>query len=97
MEVLAVKASDGAIRTAFDTCQACYDSGCGYYVQEGKELVCQNCKNRFSLEAVEVERGGCNPVPILDDMKTESADSITISQDLFVANKSYFARWENRG
>lgn len=35
MEVIAVKTSDGTIRTAFNTCQICYDSGNGYYKQEG--------------------------------------------------------------
>ena len=35
MEVMAVKTSDGTIRTAFNTCQICYDSGNGYYKQEG--------------------------------------------------------------
>ena len=37
MEVIAVKDSDGNIRTAFNTCQICYDSGNGYYKQEGDE------------------------------------------------------------
>ena len=40
MEVIAVRASDGSVRTAFNTCQVCYDSGRGYYVQEGSALVC---------------------------------------------------------
>ena len=41
MEVIAVKDSEGNIRTAFNTCQVCYDSGRGYYVQSGDYLVCQ--------------------------------------------------------
>ena len=41
MEVIAMKTSDGTIRTAFNTCQVCYDSGNGYYKQEGDKLVCQ--------------------------------------------------------
>lgn len=41
MEVLAVKDSSGNIRTAFNTCQVCYSSGKGYYVQSGNVLVCQ--------------------------------------------------------
>ena len=40
MEVLAVKAPDGTIRTAFNTCQVCYASGRGYFVQVGTVLVC---------------------------------------------------------
>jgi len=33
--VIALKLSDGAIRTAYDACQVCYDSGRGYYEPEG--------------------------------------------------------------
>ena len=53
MEVLAVKASDGTIRTAFNTCEVCYTSGKGYYKQEGAEWICQNCGNRFSIDQIE--------------------------------------------
>jgi hypothetical protein len=63
MEVIALKAPDGSIRTAFNTCQVCYNSGRGYYVQEGDELVCQNCGNRFKSSQVELIKGGCNMCP----------------------------------
>ncbi|MDR1108184.1 MAG: DUF2318 domain-containing protein, partial [Spirochaetaceae bacterium] len=49
LEVLAVKAPDGTIRTAFNTCQVCYASGRGFYKQQGSLLVCQNCGNRFRM------------------------------------------------
>jgi len=41
MEVIAVKASDGTIRTALNTCQVCYDSGKGYYVQKAMKRLCK--------------------------------------------------------
>jgi uncharacterized membrane protein len=69
MEVIAVKAPDGTVRTAFNTCQVCFDSGRGYYVQEGDELVCQNCGNRFNISKIEKQKNGCNPVPILEEDK----------------------------
>lgn len=94
MEVIAVQAPDGSIRTAFNTCQVCFDSGRGYYVQEGDELVCQNCGNRFPMEEVEVTRGGCNPVPISEDLKTVTADTITISYDLLQQAKELFSKWK---
>lgn len=94
MEILAVKASDGTIRTAFNTCQVCYASGRGYYIQEGDELVCQNCGNRFKMDDVEVAKGGCNPVPIFKEMKTETDTAITIPKDLFVEAESIFANWK---
>lgn len=40
LEVVAIKASDGSIGTAFNTCQVWYDSGKGYYEQQGDLLVC---------------------------------------------------------
>lgn len=94
MEVLAVKASDGTIRTAFNTCQVCYASGRGYYVQEGNVLICQNCGNRFKMDEVEVARGGCNPVPIFKDWKTENDSTITITKDIFVEAEGIFANWK---
>lgn len=94
MEVVAVKASDGTIRTAFNTCQVCYDSGRGYYKQDGGVLVCQNCGNRFNMDQVEIESGGCNPWPIFDGDKTATEDSIKISYDFLHDSKQIFANWK---
>ena len=94
MEVLAVKAPDGTIRTAFNTCQVCYDSGRGYYVQEGDVLVCQNCGNRFRTSDVEKVRGGCNPVPILEEEKIVDENTITIPAELMQKAKVLFADWK---
>ena len=93
LEVLAVKAPDGTIRTAFNTCQVCYSSGRGYYKQEGNVLVCQNCGNRFGMDQVEVLSGGCNPVPIFPENKTVDATNITISGDFLAEAKGIFANW----
>jgi uncharacterized membrane protein len=94
LEILAVKAPDGTIRTAFNTCQVCYDSGRGYYKQVGGELVCQNCGNHFTMDMVEVESGGCNPVPIWDEWTTETDDAITVPLDLLQEAAVIFADWK---
>lgn len=94
MEVLAVKASDGTIRTAFNTCQVCYSSGKGYYVQEGDVLVCQNCGNRFSMDEIEVTKGGCNPVPIFDEQKEVTDDTITITKEFLIEAEAIFENWK---
>lgn len=94
LEVLAVKAPDGSIRTAFNTCQVCYASGRGYYKQEGNTLVCQNCGNRFTMDRVEVESGGCNPVPIFSQYKTVKDDTITIPYDFLNEAKTIFSNWK---
>lgn len=95
MEIIALKASDGTIRTALNTCQVCYDSGKGYYEQVGDTLVCQNCGNVFGVDDVEKVKGGCNPVPILNENKTEDGQYITISGEFLAENESYFERWKN--
>ncbi len=94
MEVLAVQAPDGSVRTAFNTCQVCYDSGRGYYKQQGTALVCQNCGNHFTMDQVEVVSGGCNPVPILPANKTVTNDSITISNSFLKEAKVIFENWK---
>jgi uncharacterized membrane protein len=94
MEVIAVKASDGSIRTAFNTCQVCYSSGKGYYKVEGNQLVCQNCGNRFGMDDVEITKGGCNPVPITDEYKTVNDDTITIPKDILTQAATIFQNWK---
>lgn len=95
MQVMAVKAPDGTIRTAFNTCQVCYGSGRGYYVQDGDYLVCQNCGNRFGAADVEVSKGGCNPVPIFSENKTVDKTNITISKDFLKEAKQIFENWKS--
>lgn len=94
LEVLAVKAPDGSIRTAFNTCQVCYSSGRGYYVQEGDVLVCQNCGNRFKMNEVEVTKGGCNPVPISSEYKVVDEENITIPKDYLTQATVIFQNWK---
>lgn len=94
MEVIAVKATDGTIRTALNTCQVCFDSGRGYFIQEGDYLVCQNCGNRFHIDQVEITKGGCNPVPILETGKSDNGDSIIITAAYMENQKHYFSRWK---
>jgi uncharacterized membrane protein len=60
---LAVKSSDGSIKTAFDACDVCYKSKNGYR-QEGDYLVCNNCGRRFKIDSLGRENaspGGCWP------------------------------------
>jgi len=95
MEIVAVKATDGTIRTAFNTCQVCFSSGRGYYKVIGDKLVCQNCGNKFSFDQVEKEKGGCNPVPILSGDKTENNDQIIISKTYLATAQKLFASWKS--
>jgi uncharacterized membrane protein len=94
MEVLAVKATDGSIRTALNTCQICFDSGRGYYEQVDDTLICQNCGNVFGVDDVEIVRGGCNPVPVLEESKTDDNEYITVKKEFLEASKDLFADWK---
>lgn len=97
MEVLAVKASDGTIRTAFNTCQVCNGSPKAYYKQEGDILICQNCGNQFSMDMIEEQRGGCNPIPIYKENKTEDGTNIVISKAFIEDNQNLFtANWKTK-
>jgi len=97
MEVLAVKASDGSIRTAFNTCQICNGSPRAYYEQQGDALICQNCGNRFSTDMIEQQRGGCNPVPIMKDEKVDDGTNIIVPKEIIEQNKVLFtSNWKTK-
>jgi uncharacterized membrane protein len=94
IEVLVVKAPDGTIRTAFNTCRSCYSSGRGFYKQQGPVLVCQNCGRRFRMSQVGLLAGGCNPVPILAANKTETDTAVIIPRNFLREAKNIFRNWK---
>lgn len=94
MEIVAVRAPDGTVRTALNTCQVCFDSGRGYYVQQGDTMVCQNCGNVFKISQIEKEKNGCNPVPISEEDKTDDGQTITIPESYLRQNAVLFAKWK---
>jgi uncharacterized membrane protein len=51
------------IRSAFDTCDVCYKARKGYR-QEGNDMVCNNCDQRFRTDKINEIKGGCNPAPL---------------------------------
>lgn len=94
LEVIAIKAPDGTVRTAFNTCQVCYLSGKGYYTQKGDQLVCENCGNRFSMGDVGVAHSGCNPIPITDSNKIVSDTAIIIPLETLTQATTLFENWK---
>lgn len=92
MQVIAVLADDGTVRTSWNTCQVCFGSGKGYFAVKDGMLECQNCGNKFSFNDVEVNRGGCNPIPLTE--KKIEGNIIIISHNTFVENKKLFSRWK---
>lgn len=63
-----MKSSDGEYRAAFDACDVCYPNKKGYS-QEGDQMVCNNCGQRFDSTKINVLEGGCNPSPIERSVK----------------------------
>lgn len=62
VKFFAVVGSDGDVHTAFDACEVCYDAKKGYY-QQGAEMVCRNCGQRFTTNQIGTANrgGGCWP------------------------------------
>jgi uncharacterized membrane protein len=57
----AVKGSNGAIRVAFDACDACYREKKGYE-QQVDRMICRNCNMKFPIDRLGPNAtGGCNP------------------------------------
>jgi uncharacterized membrane protein len=58
---LAVQASDGSYKTAFNACDSCYRAKKGYE-QQGDKLNCKNCNQKFAINRLAPNAaGGCNP------------------------------------
>ncbi len=81
-----LKSSDGVVRAAFDTCDVCYEAKKGYR-QEGDDMVCNNCDQRFPSEKINVEKGGCNPAPLT---RTVEGDELVIKTSDIEAGSWYF-------
>ena len=90
IRLFAVKASDGTIIMAFNTCQVCNPSPKAYFVQNGKNFICQNCKNSFATDNIGKERGGCNPIPITTDERIDGENTITITKQFIESYKENF-------
>ncbi len=70
-----LKSNNGVIRAAMDACDVCYRSGKGYE-QNGDEMVCLNCGQRFASAKINEVKGGCNPAPLT---RTIEGDKLVIA------------------
>jgi hypothetical protein len=86
IQFFVLKSNDGVVRAAFNACDVCYLSKKGYS-QEGDEMVCNNCGQRFPSHRINEVRGGCNPSP-LD--RTIEGDEVVIQVRDILAGSSYF-------
>ena len=88
---IAVRGTDGRVRIAFNTCQSCSPSPSAYFVQIGEYFECQNCGNRFHVDKIGEESGGCNPAPV--EEKEEDDETIIISAEYARTYKDNFRNW----
>jgi uncharacterized membrane protein len=75
VDFFVLKIADGILRAAIDSCDVCFRSGLGYY-QEGDNMVCKNCGQKFASNKINIIKGGCNPAP-LD--RTVAGDKLVIN------------------
>jgi len=90
LRFFAVEASDGSIKTAFDACDVCFSSQKGYR-QEGKDLVCNNCGNKYPIDGLGTKNkagGGCWPGYL--PSKVEGGNLVIEKADL-AAGVSWFS------
>ena len=95
VQVFALRASDGTIRLALNTCQICNGSPYAYFEQEGDWFICQNCGNRFASTEIGIASGGCRPVPITADTYTEQDGTITIPASFLEEKAPLVQNWKN--
>ena len=94
VQVLAVRASDGTVRLALNTCQVCNGSPHAYFEQDGDDFVCQNCHNRFSSTDIGTVSGGCDPVPITAEIYREEDGALVIPLSFLEENAARFTNWK---
>ncbi len=86
IQFFVLKSSDGVVRAAFNACDVCYRERKGYQ-QEGDEMICNNCGQRFSSVLINEVKGGCNPAPL---NRTVEGDELIIRVDDILAGVGYF-------
>ena len=94
IQFILVRGTDGVVRIAFNTCQACNPSPTAYFVQKGEYLECQNCKNKFHIDKIGIEKGGCNPAPV--EKKTIKGEKIIVDADYVKSFKEKFVNWKGQ-
>lgn len=92
MQLLARIDETGALRLAWNTCRVCAGSPLAYFDLDRGYLVCQNCGNSFSPDAVGGSGLGCYPWSF--DDYTVSGEQIIISGETVSAMAGQFKNWK---
>jgi len=76
-----IKDKEGIYRAAANACQVCFDTRMGFS-QEGDYMVCNTCGNKYPLEKIATEKGGCNPGPINPNLEVKDGQIIIEQSDI---------------
>lgn len=76
-----LKDKQGIYRAAANACVVCFKTYKGFR-QEGDEVVCNNCGNRYPIEKIATEKGGCNPGPINPNLEVRNGEIIIKQEDI---------------
>jgi hypothetical protein len=76
-----VRDGSGVYRAAANACEVCFGEKKGFR-REGDYMVCDNCGNKYSLEKIGTEKGGCNPGPISPNLKVAGGKIIINEKDI---------------
>ncbi len=92
IQFIVVRGTDGVVRIAFNTCQACSPSPRAYFVQEGEYLKCENCASLFHIDKIGVEKDGCNPIVV--EEKEQTDNKIIIKTEYADSFRDKFVNWK---
>lgn len=85
LRYIIVKSSSGEIKTCFDACYVCKDTG---YIQSNAKLVCKKCFLTFNIDDLGSQKSGtCDPVLL---PHTIDGDSVSIKISDLISGAKYF-------
>lgn len=87
IEFFIIKTTTGILRAAFNACGECYLEKQGYS-QDGNVMICNFCGRRFSADLINIEEGGCSPIPL--DRRRLGSNQLQISVDDIIRGAFYF-------
>ncbi|MDR1439200.1 MAG: DUF2318 domain-containing protein [Clostridiales bacterium] len=94
-ELIFFKGADGAVQTAFDTCEECYDNGDVHFSLNSRTLTCNVCGTQQPASVLgEDSWGGCKPVSITPEMRSDADTDIAIPAAVLSYADEMFSRWD---
>jgi uncharacterized membrane protein len=81
-----VQDATGKLRAALDACEVCFKAKKGY-IQQGSDMICVNCGQKFKVDKVGDFKGGCNPHPLKIQV---AGDGAVITEADVAAGARYF-------